>query len=267
MIIEAGITDIRGTQHCYAHNRHLDCWICGLTVTGGYLIRMGCKEATYSGPVIGYWRPGVTYEVKTLPPHQSYSVYAIVRFGPERRWALQLPESPPGRGFLSLAGHPFCDEIIASFQEMYRWSRTFLSRSSELSENALERAYLLATNYEGRSIGSFDLRLKAVHEHIISNMSENLTVDRLAEIARLSPSRLAHLFKEVFACAPMQYVERVRMIEAGALLRNSNLPVSEVARRVGYSNQFYFSTRFAHHMKMSPTRYRSGGQMQIDASQ
>ncbi len=46
------------------------------------------------------------------------------------------------------------------------------------------------------------------------------------------------------------------MTEAAELLRNTNLPISEVAARVGYEDAAYFSTLFRRLSTQTPSEYR-----------
>jgi len=48
----------------------------------------------------------------------------------------------------------------------------------------------------------------------------------------------------------------MKMDWARALLAESGLPVTEVARRVGYADPFYFSKVFRRHAGDSPSRWR-----------
>ncbi len=82
---------------------------------------------------------------------------------------------------------------------------------------------------------------------------------KLANIATrfgISPSYLARIFKHAVGCPLSKYIIRRRMGEAQGLLLNSKLPISEVAIRVGYPNQSYFTKLFTQSFDISPLQYR-----------
>ena len=94
-------------------------------------------------------------------------------------------------------------------------------------------------------------------EHVAADLGRTLTVDTLAAVAGLSPSRLAHRFRAATGVSVMRYVEARRIERAGQLLRMTPLAVKQVARQVGFASPFYFSLRFSKATGRSPTAYRA----------
>ena len=78
----------------------------------------------------------------------------------------------------------------------------------------------------------------------------------VAHHAHLSPSRLAHLFQEHLSTTMMKTVARVRLERAKRLLLSTNLSCTEVAYRVGYSDQSYFTRIFSRREKVTPRQFR-----------
>jgi len=73
----------------------------------------------------------------------------------------------------------------------------------------------------------------------------------------LSPSRLAHLFREQVGVSIVRWREDQRIILAKHLLTTTRMPVSTIADTVGYPDQLYFSRVFRKRIGLSPSRYRS----------
>jgi len=96
----------------------------------------------------------------------------------------------------------------------------------------------------------------AVLRYIERNHQAELTVKELARQAHLSPSRLAHLFREKTGSTLMETVTRVRVEYAKRLLLETNLNCTEIAYRVGYNDQSYFTRVFRKHEKLTPRRFR-----------
>jgi AraC-like DNA-binding protein len=94
--------------------------------------------------------------------------------------------------------------------------------------------------------------LRAIHQ----NMSHAWTVEALARIAGMSRSVFAIRFKARLGEAPLEYVARWRMFRAGALLRQSDRSLSEIAEDVGYESEASFCKAFRRTMGLAPGRYR-----------
>lgn len=87
--------------------------------------------------------------------------------------------------------------------------------------------------------------------------SDEWSVERLARIAGLSPSRFAARFRETVGVGPIAYVTRLRLEIAGQLLRRTDDRVSEIAGAVGYDSLAAFSRAFKRHSGITPARWRS----------
>ena len=58
----------------------------------------------------------------------------------------------------------------------------------------------------------------------------------------------------------MDYVTRIRIRKAIELLRDADLKIYEIAQKVGYSSQHYFSSAFKRVLGVSPLEYRKNEQ-------
>jgi AraC family transcriptional regulator of adaptative response / methylphosphotriester-DNA alkyltransferase methyltransferase len=81
----------------------------------------------------------------------------------------------------------------------------------------------------------------------------------LATVARhvaTSRRQLQRVFAEVGGTTFRRYLAEVRMRHAAELLREGDLPVAEVARRVGYRQPAQFAKAFRRHHGTPPSRLR-----------
>jgi AraC-like DNA-binding protein len=95
--------------------------------------------------------------------------------------------------------------------------------------------------------------LEYIHRHI----QRALTLEELAKIVHLSPSRFYAVFRESLGVAPRDYILNQRMQQARKLLLTTDLSIAEVAESVGYSSQFQFSRVFKRTSAASPLQYRN----------
>jgi len=129
---------------------------------------------------------------------------------------------------------------------------------SRLMELLLIEA-LRATSHQGTPAGLLrglaDPRLAASMRLMHQHPAHPWSVPDLAREAALSRSAFFERFHQALGLPPMEYLLRWRMALAKDWLRQGNLPIAEVARRVGYASASTFSTAFARHVGQAPGRF------------
>jgi AraC family transcriptional regulator len=101
-------------------------------------------------------------------------------------------------------------------------------------------------------------KLSRAIEYVESHLSDDLTLHEMAAALALSPGHFAHAFRATVGVPPHQYVLRRRVERAKALLRNSDLPITQIAEQIGSSSPSSFSFLFHRVTGVSPRTYRSG---------
>ena len=104
--------------------------------------------------------------------------------------------------------------------------------------------------------GMDDARIGQALRHIHADPVRAWSVEALAASAALSPSRFAARFREFTGQSVMGYVARWRMNLACRMLRDTDLPVAELAERVGYGSLPAFSRAFKTHVGVAPIQWR-----------
>jgi AraC family transcriptional regulator, arabinose operon regulatory protein len=99
-------------------------------------------------------------------------------------------------------------------------------------------------------------RLTAIRKFIEENIGRPLTLQEMADQTSFSVSHFSSEFRKSFGVSPIEYVLRFRIQQALYFLRDHNLPISEVASRVGFYDPFYFSKQFKKRCGVSPLNYR-----------
>lgn len=94
-------------------------------------------------------------------------------------------------------------------------------------------------------------------EYIRRNLDKELSRGQIAEAIFLSPEYLSRLFKQETGGSLSDYILSERMRVAHSMLADTDVPVSLVASRVGYSNFSYFSQVFKKYSGVSPGEYRA----------
>lgn len=91
---------------------------------------------------------------------------------------------------------------------------------------------------------------------IIRTRGGMVTVSELSEQLYVSHDYLRHLFQETSGASPMRHIIRTRMERAKELLESTDLPLAELAGKIGFDNPFYFSRLFKQVTGQTPSAYR-----------
>ena len=88
------------------------------------------------------------------------------------------------------------------------------------------------------------------------NYARKISIADLAAHIGLDRSYFGQLFRQATGLAPRQYLLKLRMAKACQLMGHSDLPVSTIARSVGYDDPLLFSRMFRKEMGCSPSGHR-----------
>ncbi|MCW8129775.1 MAG: helix-turn-helix transcriptional regulator [Planctomycetota bacterium] len=91
-----------------------------------------------------------------------------------------------------------------------------------------------------------------------SHFSQELTLDAIAKEVFLSPNYFSSLFTQTEGKTVFEYLHEVRIDEAKRLLAETDLPVRQIARRVGIPSPSYFCRLFRRTAGKSAKDYRTG---------
>lgn len=92
--------------------------------------------------------------------------------------------------------------------------------------------------------------------YIEANLREPLTPALIAAHAFVSPSQLKRTFRAELNTTIMRWVTERRIEAARSLLENTDVPVNEVARHLGYAHPSHFSLVFTQLTGVSPRGFR-----------
>lgn len=108
-------------------------------------------------------------------------------------------------------------------------------------------------------------QIRPVLAYVDGHCRESITLDDVANLVHVSPSRVRHVFKDVTGVSFKEYLTAVRVAEAKRLLLSTDASVADIARQVSYTNLHQFYKVFYRSCAMSPGEYRryytpSGGE-------
>lgn len=86
--------------------------------------------------------------------------------------------------------------------------------------------------------------------------ASRLSLEELANRYSITKQGLIQKFRRVTGKTPMEHLAAIRLAHSKQLLRDTILPVGEIARRCGFENVYYFSNFFKRMTGVRPSDYR-----------
>ncbi|MBR2616888.1 MAG: helix-turn-helix domain-containing protein [Clostridia bacterium] len=131
----------------------------------------------------------------------------------------------------------------------------------EYAVNALlEQLLILLFREDEATTLSSPARFAEIRKYLEENYATTMALEDVAQRFHLSKYYLAHAFKEECGVSPMQYLTSLRLSHAKRLLTETNLRISEVAARVGFTELNRFCRLFRQKTGVTPKEYRKGQQ-------
>ena len=91
---------------------------------------------------------------------------------------------------------------------------------------------------------------------LAQNFSEEINLDFLADALYLSPKRVSKLIKSLYGKSFRELKTEMRIQVAKQMLKESNLTIDEIGKRVGYNSTRGFLSAFYSLVEMTPSEYR-----------
>lgn len=94
-------------------------------------------------------------------------------------------------------------------------------------------------------------------KYIETNISENVTIERLANEFNFNPVYFTKVFKKFVGISPIQYINKMKLEKAKELLKETRLKVNQISELTGFYDVYYFSKVFKSYYGLSPKDYRN----------
>jgi AraC family transcriptional regulator len=157
--------------------------------------------------------------------------------------------------------------LFAEFEHEGLCGRLYTeSLANILTVHLLRHYTALRPNVLRFSGGLSGTRLRRVIDYISDNYESDLSLTDLASEAGVSPYHFAREFKKSTGHAPHQYLIKLRVERARALLAESELPIVEVGLRAGFSSQSHFTRLFRRLIGVTPKAYRGSYGRPVEAA-
>jgi len=101
--------------------------------------------------------------------------------------------------------------------------------------------------------------IKKAERYIWDNYTKKIGLQEIANAAGLSASYFSTIFKEEMGKNLSNYLNRLRVEKAAAMLISTNIPISKIASACGFEDQSWFSKIFKNNTGLTPGKYREQG--------
>lgn len=154
--------------------------------------------------------------------------------------------------------------LSATLVDLFEQALFYAERQCDQTMPLLQSivAHMLALiNYnlstKGRSDDKMVQAINTVKQHMANHLSEQIDMQALAKEMGISYTWLRRTFREKTGMPPAQYLQQLRIHSSMYFLRNTALPVKNIAIDCGFRTSEYFCTVFQEIMGMSPGSYRN----------
>lgn len=149
--------------------------------------------------------------------------------------------------------HILTDVMLAEYQTKAEGWQTLLKSSFMTLVVMLSRLYSFGNNSEEVDI----INIAKSISYIECHYTEDISIDVLAEISHYSPRHFTRIFSETYNTTPLNYILTLRINHACSLLKESRLPISNIALQCGFSDSNYFSRIFKKKTGLTPKQFRT----------
>lgn len=159
------------------------------------------------------------------------------------------------------ASDPFLTQTILSMKEVVERGGTFARIEMEYLARVLTARMMANNSNRGPSETDMVMGLPAtilsdIVTYIHQNLDRRITPSRLSAMAGLGPAQFARLFKRSTNVTLHQYIILQRIERAGNLLRETDIPIIEIAQECGFADQVHLTRFFNRIVGTSPASFR-----------
>ena len=139
-------------------------------------------------------------------------------------------------------------------------------------EEVFGAMYLILEQMAGKIFSFRGIRhasaLRKAERFIWENYTRKISLKEIADVSGLSAPYFSTIFKDEMGENLSNYLNRLRIEKASAMLRETEFPINGISTACGFEDQSWFSKVFKSYTGFSPCKYREhGGTVEYGESQ
>ena len=161
-------------------------------------------------------------------------------------------------GCISLP-HKIAEVIKAKLDEIYNEESHTDSYSEAMTKSIFCEIMILIMRYGTKASGASDIhsdKIQEVARYISENFEKEISLSDAAKMAYMEETYFSKKFKRLTGFGFSEYLCETRLNEAARLLIYTDLSISEISDKCGFSSSNYFGDVFKRLNGVSPSAYR-----------
>lgn len=231
----------------------------------------GCYQFEYVTGGKGY----ITIEGKTTPVTKG-DFFFINKY--VHRVLSSDRENPLQKIFVCVSGE-FIDGIIKAYEmdvplvvcksnvseyiyEIIRIAKEAPGFESDILDNIGDEIIKIVRKiYRERSLGTVSEKRNNIAESVMfyiqSNFTRRFSIEDMTDAFFICKTQLIKQFKSHYGTTPMKYTQQKRIEASKHYLANTDVPITKIHEKVGFSDPKYFSLAFKASTGICPREYRN----------
>ncbi|OOM76002.1 AraC family transcriptional regulator [Clostridium sp. BL-8] len=240
-------------------NRTLKHHVLILITEGKGYIRTTHESYQLKEGTLLYLCPNVQYsvEVDSVEPVHFFSVhfsYAIVGFDNDKWDITDKVNNFPLDFMQSLKDYYLVDNAFKKLVE--NWMAKLPNYEFIAKTLFQELLFEIFQNIKNNNNNySASLKVEKVIEYMINNINNKITLTELSKLVCLSPAYLSRVFKETTGYSVVEFFNKIKVDKAKELIIDGDKKIKEVAKVLGFTDEFYFSRIFKKIEGISPLEF------------
>lgn len=152
-------------------------------------------------------------------------------------------------GLLDMVAYDIRDEFIKEFDNAKSLPDIYDLVHGMAHSYAMKMKYVLKEKKKSP-------RLARMIEYIEDHLAEKIELAQIAEHVNVSRTYASAIFKDELGITISEFIMKERMLEAGRLLRETDMSISAISNSLGFCSQSYFTKNFTESEGMTPGEYR-----------
>ena len=240
---------INSVSHCY-HPHTRDDFIISYVLRGTALFHSGGKTHQLSKNDIFVTFPKSLANY-ACPKNSLWSIKWIVVRGKQIEEYLKLLGISVSNPVVK-ASSPEIEFVFDTLLELFDDPRTE-SKIACIADTHRLFSILMGDIQRGRFVSE---KMQQALNLITERYCEEITVEFIADSLGYEMKYFSKLFKSQIGTSPHALICSLRMKKACRMLIYTDLPIKEIAKETGYSDQFYFHRIFKQQIGVTPSEYR-----------
>lgn len=242
----------------YTVREGLDSFLIKLTLSGGGVLEYDGKEYSVSAGQF-FWVDCQKPQRYYTDPQQGHWHMLWVHFRGGNANAYHNlfrtigEEKPVGTMPTHCNGEELLKKLISRYGDNNSTIDNDIAASAELVQLLTSCIQAVSVQEEDRAIPQI---VRQIRRYLLEYYPESIQLNTLSQQFSVSKYHLQRIFKKHVGQSPLDFLSGVRLNHAKELLRTTDLPVSEIAYRVGIENASYFVSKFRSEEGITPHKYR-----------